>query len=224
MSSFHTHMLIGAVGGLAAFRIVEYLAPSALSVHVDIGASTYAIPPSAIGLTVVAVSAFLAVWPDIDESGSWISHQASHVMWLLGAMTGMIVAFAFTQSAIWLAAGFVAGAIIGRIAGGLVLQLLRILSGGHRRMTHSLLVGAALIVAAGIVYAMGLGALSLPLFGLAWGQYLHLAGDVVTPGGVPLFYPLWGRDIRVLPYGIAQFGELIVFGAALLFGLILCLL
>src|SRR5512139_1391228 len=114
MSSFHTHMLIGAVGGLAVFKITEHLAPSALSMHIDIADSTYAIPPSAIGLTAVAVSALLAVWPDIDESGSWISHQASHVMWLLGAMIGMIVAFAFTQSVIWLVAGFVAGAVIGR--------------------------------------------------------------------------------------------------------------
>jgi membrane-bound metal-dependent hydrolase YbcI (DUF457 family) len=221
MSGFHTHMLIGAVGGLAAYRIAEHFAPSVLSVQIDLADSTYTLPPSAIGLTVVVVSAFLAVWPDIDEQGSWISHQASHVMWLLGAMTGMIVAFAFTQSVLWLVAGFVAGAVIGRIAGGLVLQILRILSGGHRRMTHSVLVGAALIVAAGVMYALGLGVLSLPPLALAWGQYLHLAGDVVTTGGVPLLYPLWGRDIRVLPYGIAQFGELIVGGVALMVGLIL---
>jgi membrane-bound metal-dependent hydrolase YbcI (DUF457 family) len=221
MSSFHTHMLIGAVGGLAAFKIAEHLAPSALSVQINIADSAYTIPPSAIGLTVVVVSAFLALWPDIDESGSWVSHQASHVTWLLGAMTGLIVAFAFTQSAIWLVSGFVIGAVIGRIAGGLILQILRILSGGHRRMTHSLLVGAALVVAAGVMYAMGLGVLSLPPLALAWGQYLHLAGDVVTPGGVPLLYPFWGRDIRILPYSIARFGELIVGCAALLFGLIL---
>jgi membrane-bound metal-dependent hydrolase YbcI (DUF457 family) len=221
MSGFHTHMLIGAVGGLAAYKIAEHVAPSVLAVQIDIAGSTYTIPPSALGLTCVVGSAFLALWPDIDESGSWISHRASHMMWLLGAMIGLIVAFAITQSALWLAAGFVAGAVIGRIAGGLILPIIRILSGGHRRLTHSVLVGAALIVAAGVMYAMGLEALTWPPLALAWGQYLHLAGDVVTPGGVPLLYPLWGRDIRVLPYGIARFGELIVGCTALLLGLIL---
>ncbi len=56
MSGFHTHMLIGAVGGLAAFKIVEHLYPGSLSIQLVNVGSMYTLPSNAVGLGFVLVS------------------------------------------------------------------------------------------------------------------------------------------------------------------------
>jgi hypothetical protein len=52
----------------------------------------------------------------------------------------------------------------------------------------------------------------------AWGQWLHLLGDLVTPSGVPLLYPLSDRAVRLLPRSLATIGEPLIACAALLCG------
>jgi membrane-bound metal-dependent hydrolase YbcI (DUF457 family) len=56
---------------------------------------------------------------------------------------------------------------------------------------------------------------------LAWGQLLHLLGDVVTISGVPVLWPISTRDIRVLPAPLARRGEAIVGMLALFAGYLL---
>ncbi len=78
MSGFHTHMLIGAVGGLTAFKIVDHLDPPAIYFPVSVVGHTYVIPPVALGIGAILCSAYLVLWPDIDEPGTYVSNQAIH--------------------------------------------------------------------------------------------------------------------------------------------------
>ncbi len=103
------------------------------------------------------------------------------------------------------------------------LSLLRFVSGGHRRLTHSLVIGSILFTLAAFTWAIGLLPVALPAFALAWGQLLHLAGDIETRGGVPLFYPVWRHDFHLFPYEIARFGEPIEGLTALAVGFLLIL-
>src|SRR5258708_15799242 len=139
MSGFRTHMLIGAVGGLTGFRMAQAFAPATLSVWVG----NRAIPGNLIGLGCVGVSAYLAVWPDIDEPGSHISRMAAHYMWLFGAIMALSVGVAASLSPALLLLFTLLGALGMGISGGVLLAMLRFISGGHRRLTHSLLVGIA---------------------------------------------------------------------------------
>ncbi len=221
VSSFRTHMFIGAVGGLGLYKFAEHVVPTAVSIHVKVAGVSYAIPPAAVGIGCIVISAYLALWPDIDEPGSHISHRARHFMWIIGGTIGLTIALAVPQIGLLLALLPLLGVAVGSIGGGLILSLLRRLSGGHRRLTHSLVIGTALVLLAGILYFMGLSIFTLPALALAWGQMLHLAGDVVTPRGVPLFYPFSRQDFRFLPYPAARYGELIAAGSALLVGIIL---
>lgn len=79
---------------------------------------------------------------------------------------------------------------------------------GHRGLTHSLLALAAVVCGLVWVHQAGSGAVDLRRFGLpiapdatmtltliqaaAIGYLSHLAGDALTPSGVPLFWP-WRR-------------------------------
>lgn len=220
MSGFRTHMFIGAVGGLAAFKVVEHVEPTALSFHLTLSNNAYTVPGAVIGLSFVVCSAYLALWPDVDEPRSHVSHRVGHFMGILGGLFALLTVMAFSMSIPLLAlAGFL-GWLVGRLGGQFILQTLRMLSGGHRHLTHSLVVCTGLILIAMLMYSFGYRGLMLPVFGLAWGQLLHLAGDVVTPGGVPLFYPLSRWDFHFLPYAFARHGEQLVGGVALLIGLV----
>jgi membrane-bound metal-dependent hydrolase YbcI (DUF457 family) len=223
MSGFHTHMLIGAVGGLAFFKTIEHLDGAALYLPVEIAGNSIVVPPVAIGIGAIILSAYLALWPDIDEPGTHVSNQAQHFLWVLGGIIGLIVMLALSQSIILVLAGVAAGAVIGLLAGLPFLSLLRFISGGHRRLTHSLVVGAGLFILAGATYLIGMLPVALPAFALAWGQLLHLAGDVETRSGVPLFYPLSRYDFHLFPYALARFGEPIAASFALMSGILFIL-
>jgi len=210
MSGYRTHMLIGAVGGLGAYRIAEFLAPSTVAVRLTVGSSAVVVPSLVVGLTSALVSAYMALWPDIDERGSYVSNRAPRYMWLWAGMLALCFAVSVTQSILFILVICLAGAIAGRIGVGLFLYILRIASGGHRHLTHSLVLGFALFIGSGVLYVSGLPAMALPAFALAWGQMMHLVGDMVTPGGVPLFYPLSSRDIHLFPYAISRHGELLI--------------
>ncbi|SRR5258706_938218 len=182
MSGFHTHMFIGAVGGLAAFKIVEHLYPGSLSIpFVNVG-SMYTLPSNAVGLGFVLVSSYLALWPDIDEPGTHISRIAPHYMWVLGAVMAFLIALTAAQNSliIWLAP--LVGAIIGYFVGSVFLDVLRLLSGGHRRLTHSLLVGSILFASGAVMYMTGAKALALPAFdrrcGYSWWRSIALSDMV----------------------------------------------
>jgi membrane-bound metal-dependent hydrolase YbcI (DUF457 family) len=59
---------------------------------------------------------------------------------------------------------------------------------------------------------------ALVVAALLWGQLLHIIGDVVSVGGVPLFWPIRSRPLA-LPYALAVWGEPAVAGVALLVGI-----
>jgi membrane-bound metal-dependent hydrolase YbcI (DUF457 family) len=60
-------------------------------------------------------------------------------------------------------------------------------------LTHSLIALAALIAAALVA-----GMVAYPI---AAGYASHIAADMTTRNGVPLFYPVWRRSFHLLPPG-----------------------
>ncbi|MBA3871045.1 MAG: metal-dependent hydrolase [Anaerolineae bacterium] len=210
MSGYRTHMLIGAVGGLGAYRIAEFIDPSMVTFRLTIGNSAFVVPSLVVGLASAVVSMYMALWPDIDERGSYVSNRAPRYMWLWAALLALCFAVSITQSIGLILLIVAVGAIAGRIGVGLFLYILRIASGGHRHLTHSLVLAMVLFVASAVLFFGGAIPLALPAFALAWGQIMHLIGDVVTPGGVPLFYPISSRDIHLFPYYISRHGELLI--------------
>jgi membrane-bound metal-dependent hydrolase YbcI (DUF457 family) len=210
MSSCGTHMLIGAVGGLALARVMPPIGVEGL-------------PPVLVEMAVVGASALLATWPDIDEPRSYISRRMSAVVVLLGVALGALMGFALAgqgkvQPLAGATLGALGGACVGTLAGVMLLRTIRAAAGGHRRLTHSLLVGALLAALAGVLWMGGMGAWALVPMALAWGQALHILGDIVTPAGLPLLYPLNGRSICVLPLGLAYYGEFLVAVLAMIVG------
>ena len=219
MSSFATHMLIGGVGGLALARGIA-VAPHA---WVPI---LHSLHP----LALIVGSALLATVPDIDEPNSWIARRARIAISLGGLLMGSVLGV-LGRTAVPGAVGALApwllilgcalgGLLIGMALGKPLLMTLRHAAGGHRRLTNSLLLAALFATLGGDALAAGF-VLGWTGLALAWGIVLHDLGDVVTPSGVPLFYPLSDRTIRVLPAPLAAIGEGIACAVALVLGLLL---
>jgi membrane-bound metal-dependent hydrolase YbcI (DUF457 family) len=224
MSGYATHLLIGAVGGLALTRLLPDAALPSASAAVPLLEHT----PEGV---VVLTSAFAASWPDIDEPGSFVSRR---VRWTITILTGLLLALvglmAFPSvpmpgnlpSAIKPALGAAAGialgmGLIGPLLGMEVLRLIRTMAGGHRRLTHALVLSLPLALLAMLLWSVQpVAAVAVGL--LAWGQWLHLLGDLVTPSGVPLLYPLTTRDTHLLPRPLTTIGEPLIASAALLCG------
>ncbi|HEU4322978.1 MAG TPA: hypothetical protein VFS21_07480, partial [Roseiflexaceae bacterium] len=76
MSSSTTHAIIGGVAGLALLRLAPELVPPALD-QLTGG------PGLVRDLAVLALTALLATWPDIEEPGSWIAQRVRGVCVLL---------------------------------------------------------------------------------------------------------------------------------------------
>jgi membrane-bound metal-dependent hydrolase YbcI (DUF457 family) len=202
MSGYATHMLIGAVGGLALTRSVNFHSPD--------------FSPATTQLMIVGASALLATWPDIDEPRSFISRRVRAVVMIFFMGWMAVTAYRYAANipidAHPVALGFgglIVGAILGSIAGKALVMLIRRAAGGHRRLTHSAVVGAGLMLAAYATARSGLGVISLALAALAWGQFLHILGDIVTPSGVPILYPFDKHDLRIMPKWLGGFGEAI---------------
>jgi membrane-bound metal-dependent hydrolase YbcI (DUF457 family) len=127
------------------------------------------------------------------DIGTWLAQQA-HIATPLRPFVGGGV-------------GFLLGALlVGPWLGYEVLRGAQEMFGGERRMTHSLITSAIL---AGICIVLWFAippAPTLIVAALFWGQLLHLVGDIVTPGGVPLFWPIRTQAIK-LPYALAVWGE-----------------
>jgi membrane-bound metal-dependent hydrolase YbcI (DUF457 family) len=218
MSGIQTHMLIGMAGGLA---LTQVLRVPVVCETMDLCAP--AGPPGILrDAGVVVASAFLASWPDIDEPNSFISRR---VRWTTSIVVGLLLALAGTQvsnpifalpnsippilhSAIYGLLGFIIGlALLGPWLGQMLLTTIRESAGGHRRLTHSLLISIPLLLISSGLWWFGLTIPAIILSAIAWGQILHLIGDVVTPAGVPLFWPLFKQDFHALPRPLATIGE-----------------
>jgi membrane-bound metal-dependent hydrolase YbcI (DUF457 family) len=121
----------------------------------------------------------------------------------------------------WVAAGAVCLGLIliGPLLGTLVLRLIRVSAGGHRRITHSLVVAALLVAIAWIMWTGGAVLWAIVPGALAYAIVVHAIGDLVTIQGVPIFYPLSTRVVG-LPRPLLSFGEplilLVAFGTGLL--------
>ncbi len=160
------------------------------------------------------MSALLALLPDIDHPNSWI---AQHVRLAITVATGIIGGLVGWSAAAlgrvaWSPWAAAAGAVclglilIGPLLGTLVLQLIRFGAGGHRRLTHSLVVAALLAVIAGMGWQGGSVLWAIVPGALAYSILTHVIGDLVTAQGVPIFYPLSTRSVG-LPRPLSSFGE-----------------
>lgn len=193
MSSYLTHMTVGAAGGVLLTSLAPGLVPG---------------DPALMSVAVPALSALLALWPDIDHPEAWISRRVWPLFALGGAAGGYfyLTAASSGERLVGLAMAAVAGVLLGQA----VLWLLRRLAGGHRGATHSLLAPALLLPASALLpWPYGV----VPLL-LAWGWLLHLVADAVTPAGWRPLEPFPGPTLR-LPPALARNGEAVVLAAAL---------
>jgi membrane-bound metal-dependent hydrolase YbcI (DUF457 family) len=181
-----THLAGGFAAGAALswvgtqFGAVADLLPMTMS----IGGVT--LPALAPGIAVAMVASLL---PDIDEPQSLIANSPTALKKELGKgrkgldrhtrrSAGMLLTVAQ-----WITTG--------------LAMIIRVLAGGHRGATHMLLITAALGVGA---YFLGdaIGFPSLWLWFSA-GYLSHLVLDMLTPSGLELLWPLWRRNLRLLP-------------------------
>src|SRR3954464_4169859 len=81
MSSYATHMLIGGVAGLALTHILP-------------AGSLLGVPAQWAEIALVAGSALLSSWPDIDEPGSWIGRRVQATVALVCLPIGGLVGYA----------------------------------------------------------------------------------------------------------------------------------
>jgi|GEM_PF-958819 len=230
MSGFATHMLIGAAGGMTLAAVA--------------GGNEWCLEPHCLasmsrGGGLVMGSMVLATLPDIDEPNSWIGQR---VKWTTTVVTGIVLAVlawlvtaALVESdsppgflADWLeemptwafyipvvGAGLLFGmALIGPYLGTLLLATIRSAAGGHRRLTHSFVLGFPLLVLSTLLMIVNQPLIAVVPAAMAWGQFLHIIGDVVTPSGVPLAWPLSKKDVHILPKTLRPTGEMIIGFAA----------
>ena len=227
MSGFRTHMLIGAVGGLALAKLLAHTQfiplPTGPSGLAHLGAPY--IPLGVTGVGIIVSSACLALWPDLDEPNSKPAQYLKTTVALITAPLAAVVSYGLAlqglisqRPEVAAIVGFVLGlGLLGPLFGSLMLRLIHIGAGGHRRMTHSAVLGALL---AGVSYTLwrnGQPVWALIPAALVWGQLLHVSGDVVTVSGVPLLYPFSSRDVG-LPRPFSQWGETLITVAAVIAG------
>ncbi|WP_322489352.1 metal-dependent hydrolase [Chloroflexus sp.] len=211
MSGFQTHAFVGAVSGLALVTLVETVRPELLPERIGMMPPIAGVPGGAGGAAVIVASAFLALIPDIDEPNSFISRRVREVLTLAGVALGLALGVVVRGPA-WLplATGAVGGAV-GMLAGWALLKVIRGAAGGHRRLTHSFVLAGLLAALAWALALAGAGLVWLVPAALAWGIVIHCVGDLVTPAGVPLLFPLSDAKIRVMPEPMCRYGEALIF-------------
>lgn len=127
-----------------------------------------------------------------------------------GAVAGSVVEAPIGTRAFMIGIGVLGGLLSdadteSSILGKLLPKWWHRLTPGHRRFTHSLFyVGLMFAMAYAVQYAgVGLAHIwkdpNLPYgpIALAAGVVAHLFADMLTEMGVPLFYPLWKKRIRL---------------------------
>jgi len=230
MSGYQVHALCGAVGGLALARALSILDVTATLVTPHSGlVPSVALPPGVLDGLIVAGSAFVALLPDIDEGGSWVARRAKLVVSLACAPIGAIIGYSLSDKlhitgqplAAAVVGALVALGFVGPLLGVLLLKLIRWAAGGHRRFTHSYVLAGVLAAVAVIAWRIAGAPWALLPGALAWGIFLHTIADLVTPAGVPLFYPASEKPFFLLPKGLRHMGEPIVTSVALVAGALL---
>lgn len=243
MSGFVTHMTVGASAGLGLAAGLDVLRPGLLeslatAIPVIGTAQQHSlVPGGAAGVALVVGSAFLATLPDLDEPESWASQRLRGLTTIAGIFLGLFVAWAFLgqratdplasvtlestiKASFWstvvVVLGVIGGGALGYWLGHLILRGIRMGAGGHRRLTHSWVLAGGLAAVAAVLWVLHLGPLALIPAALAWGIFAHDIADLVTPAGLPVFYPLSEQDIWILPKGLRHLGEPIIFGVAVL--------
>lgn len=222
MASWRTHMLWG--GALAAWSY--HLLPDVP--RMMLGTS---IPPLLTLPLWVGGSAIIAIWPDIDEPSSKAHRLAVRLFFVIGAIIGGMsigeagasfigaISLGSWQLAAWawylIGAGI--GSIIGWCLGLMALSAIRRGSGGHRRGTHTLLIAIPLLILAGILAPVHLP-IALSFAWIGWGIVCHLPPDLLTPQGVPIGYPIWKQEVRLMT--IPEWLSSVLGGMGLVSGLI----
>ena len=186
-----THALSGAVAGLAVGVYVTH--PTGLHLALFTG-----------------LTAGAAVLPDIDHPNSSLAHcfgfLTTKVAWLIGKISGghrhlthAILGVAGFTGLAWLAVKY-RHDIAGQAGLALFLTLI-IASGLYAFGVHRHFADAVAIATAVTLVVTGTG---LPLVAAAVGVgcAAHVAGDMLTDEGCPLFYP-FRQHIRLLPRPLA---------------------
>lgn len=220
MSSFPTHMLIGAVGGLGLIQVIDRFAPGFVSGILPDQPRIYA------EALIIAVSAISSTVPDIDTPGSWLSQRIQIAALLIGIIVGGIIGLQMSQryaadlglnGSVVLILCIIAGGFLGWLLGRMFPRTVRAGAGGHRAGTHSVFFPSIMLIAAATLQIAGLPAfVPLPII-LAWGWALHIPGDIVTPNGWKPFSPVSNFTLR-LPRSIARYGEKLIIIAAVAVG------
>lgn len=187
-----THALSGAVVGAAVGLTATHLTPGRLAVG-------------------VVLTAGAAVLPDIDHPDATCARSFGFITWIFAWLvehvsgghrhgTHSLVGIAAFSAAAYAADAY-RHVTAGKIALGLLLTLvvasaLRALKiGGH--WADLLAIGGA----AALIWS-GYGVAGIP-WAIAIGTATHIAGDMLTDEGVPLFWPLSRQHFRVLPEPLA---------------------
>jgi membrane-bound metal-dependent hydrolase YbcI (DUF457 family) len=218
MSGFQTHALVGAVGGLGLVTVVEATHPALLPTQVFGIPALLGVPGGAAGAALIIASAFLALVPDIDEPHSFVAQRVREVLLLVGLALGLALGV-LAHGPAWLPlAGGAVGGVLGLLAGWGLLRGIRAAAGGHRRFTHSFVLAGGLALLAAGLWRTGAGLVWLVPAAVAWGIVLHDLADLTTPAGVPLFHPLSGFTVRLLPEPLCRYGEPLTVLVALVVG------
>jgi membrane-bound metal-dependent hydrolase YbcI (DUF457 family) len=184
----HTHALSGAVTGAAVGLYATHLPAPHLALFA--------------GLTAGA-----AVLPDIDHPNSSLAHcfgfLTKSFAWLIGKISGghrhlthAILGVAGFWGLAWLAVKFRPD-LAGKI--GLVVFLSLIIASGLYALRVSGHGADVLAIAAAITLVVTGTGLPFLALATALGCATHVAGDMLTDEGCPLFFPFSGSHQRLLP-------------------------
>jgi membrane-bound metal-dependent hydrolase YbcI (DUF457 family) len=183
-----THALSGLVTGVAVSQFVWHLNPGHMAVA-------------------TAVAAGAAVLPDIDHRDTSVASSFGFISeafaWLVGRVSGghrhgthSLVGIAAFSEAAWVAEHYLR-TVGGKIGLGLLLVL--VLAAGLRALKIGGHFGDLLAIAgaAAMLYS-GYGLAQVP-WAIAVGTATHLAGDMLTNEGIPIFWPVSRCHFRLLP-------------------------
>lgn len=188
----HTHALSGVVAGTAVALYMTHL-------------------PSTQLVLFAGLTAGAAVLPDIDHPNSTLAHCFGFLTrsfaWLIGKISGghrhlthAVLGVAGFEFLAWLAAKF--RYEIGGKAGLVILLSLIVAGGLYAFGVHGHVADLAAIGAAIGLVVTGTG-LSHVAAAVGVGCATHVAGDMLTDEGCPLFYPFSERHYRLLPRPLA---------------------